>query len=117
MRPEISHQFERLPVADARRLFGLTGRALRYYEELGLVVAHRDSANARWYDAAGRRRLSWIARLRRFMPLHEIAEVLRAEEEEPAGGRPFALRRLDHRRVALEDELAALAGLTSELRR
>ena len=116
MKPEVFHQFDRLAVADARKLFGLTGRALRYYEELGLVAAHRDHTNARWYDAVARRRLEWIARLRRHVPLHDIAEVLRAEEQEPGRGRALALRHLDRRRVALGDEFASLEALIADLR-
>lgn len=116
MKHEPFHELDRLHVAHARQLFGLTARALRYYEELGLVVAHRDGMNTRWYDAAARRRLEWISRLRRSVPLHDIAEVLRAEEEEAGRGRALALRHLERRRVALEDELASLQVLVAEVR-
>jgi DNA-binding transcriptional MerR regulator len=116
MKPEPFHQFDQLAVAEARKLFGLTGRALRYYEELGLVAAHRDCRNARWYDPVARRRLEWIARLRRSVPLHEIAEVLGAEEQQPGYGRALALRHLHRRRVALVDELARLDALIGDVR-
>lgn len=105
----------RLTVSDARHLFGLTGRALRYYEERGLVHAHRNSNNARWYDCSGRLRLQWIARLKRFVALHDIAEVLLADEREPDRGRAMALRHLERRRAALEDELASLEAVMAEL--
>jgi DNA-binding transcriptional MerR regulator len=117
MKPEAAQQFEPLSVRDARKLFGLTYRAMRYYEELGLVVAHRDSANSRWYDARGRARLAWIARLRRSLPLHEIAEILSAEEREPGKGIAIALLGLGRRRARLEDELAGIAVLAEALRR
>ncbi|MGA0604657.1 MerR family transcriptional regulator [Phenylobacterium sp. VNQ135] len=116
MKHEVIREPDRLAVTEARRLFRLTGRALRYYEELGLIVAHRNSNNVRWYDAVGRRRLEWIARLKRFVPLHDIAEVLRAEEQEGGRGRALALRHLERRRVALEDELARLEAVMAEVR-
>lgn len=115
MKLETFHQPRRLALAEARRLFGLTSRALRYYEERGLVVAQRDPTNARWYDVAARRRLAWISRLRRAVRLDDIAEVLRLEEQEPGSGRAFALRQLERRRVSLEDELARLQALMMEV--
>jgi len=114
MTPETFLQ-PRLPLTRARQLFGLTARALRYYEERGLVVAHRDRTNARWYDPVARRRLEWISRLRRAVPLDDIAEVIRADEQEPGRGRALALRQLERRRVALEDELASVQALMDEV--
>lgn len=116
MQPEHLRNPEQLGVTDARKLFGLTYRALRYYEERGLVVAHRDSMNLRWYDAKARRRLAWISRLRRAVGLDDIAEVLRVEEQEAGRGQVLALRQLEKRRVAIEDELAAIHALTAEVR-
>ena len=116
MKLETFHQPKRLPLAEASRLFGLTSRALRYYEERGLVIAQRDRTNARWYDPIARRRLEWISRLRRAVPLDAIAEVIRAEEARPGGGREIALRQLERRRVALEDELATVTALMAEVR-
>lgn len=115
MKPELLRDPAQLSVTDARRLFGLTGRALRFYEEIGLVSAHRNRYNARWYDPAGRRRLEWISRLRGYVPLHHIAEVLRLEELEPGRGRQFALDQLNQRRVVLEDELAGLEARMAEV--
>ena len=105
-----------ISVTRAGKLFGLTSRAIRYYEELGLVRAHRDKANVRSFDDAGRRRLEWIARLRRAVPLHEIAEVLRLEDGRIGAGRDLALQHLERRRVRLEDELANLEALMTSLR-
>ena len=57
MTVENIHHLPRLGMAGAMRLFGLTARALRFYEEKGLVEARRDRLNARFYDPAARRRL------------------------------------------------------------
>ena len=59
------HHLPRLGLSNAMRIFGLTARALRFYEEKGLIEAHRDRLNCRYYDATARNRLEWIARLRR----------------------------------------------------
>jgi DNA-binding transcriptional MerR regulator len=106
---------DRLGVTATRKLYGVTCRALRYYEEVGLVTAHRNSHNLRCYDRAARLRLRWITRLKRFVALQDIAEVLRVEEKEPGKGRVIALRHLDRRRVMLEDELAALQAAVADM--
>lgn len=105
----------RLSLTDARAMFGLSARALRYYEERGLVRAERDGTNARWYDAVARRRLAWIAKLRHAVPLDEIAEIIRADEAEPGQGRVVALGRIQLRRVSLEDELARIYAIANEM--
>lgn len=96
----------RLGLGDACRLFGFTPRALRLYDERGLVRAQRDHLNRRYYDDAGRERLAWIARLRRAqVSLPDIRSVLEAEEADGSGWR-LALEKLRARRQKLDDELA-----------
>ena len=46
------------------RLFGLTARAIRHYEEWGLITAMRDRRNNRCFDERARARLGWISTLR-----------------------------------------------------
>jgi DNA-binding transcriptional MerR regulator len=107
------HQFSRLTLRDAVRLFGLTARALRFYEERGLVQAHRDQSNARYYDAAARMQLEWISRLRAGgIGLADIQEVLTAEAERGRGAQcaltKLAARRRElQRKLALTDEIVA----------
>jgi DNA-binding transcriptional MerR regulator len=61
---------------------GLTHRAVRYYEERGMIRATRDSANCRVFDDVARRRLRLIALLRRSrLSLPDIHEVLEAGDE------------------------------------
>jgi DNA-binding transcriptional MerR regulator len=115
MTVENIHHLPRLGMSGAMRLFGLTARALRFYEEKGLVEARRDRLNARYYDVAARRRLEWIARLRKAgVSLPDIEEVLEAEED-GGRGRDCAVAKLERRRAALSEELARLNEAMAEL--
>lgn len=109
------HQLPRLGMSNAMRLFGLTARALRFYEERGLIEARRDRLNTRYYDPVARRRLEWISRLRQAgVSLPDIREVLDAEDDDQRG-RECALAKLGRRREALQQELARLDEVVSEL--
>jgi DNA-binding transcriptional MerR regulator len=105
----------RLRMRDAIRLFGLSARALRFYEEKGLIRAYRDTANYRWYDAKARRRLAWIASLRSAgISLRDIRVVLAAEETHGAG-RASALGKLQAMRDHLEREIGQVNQLYETL--
>lgn len=102
-----------LPLSAATKLFSCTARALRYYEEVGLVSARRDRRNGRCYDAAALRRLEWISLLRRAdVPLQDIRRVLRAEGDE---ARTLAERALQSRRAVIEVSLEAVDDALSRL--
>ena len=69
----------RVPGAQVRAYCGLTQRAIRYYEERGLIAPDRDSYNQRLFDAETLDALSLISKLRKagltgtelhFLPLH-----------------------------------------------
>lgn len=108
------HHLPRLGMSGAMRLFGLTARALRFYEEKGLVEARRDRLNARYYDPVARGRLEWIARLRKAgVSLPDIEDVLGAEEN--GSGRECAMAKLENRRDALKAELDQLDEVLTEL--
>lgn len=116
MTVENIHHLPRLGMAGAMRLFGLTARALRFYEEKGLVEARRDRLNARFYDPAARRRLEWISRLRKAgVSLPDIEEVLHAEDD-GASGRDCAMRKLEARREALAAEMSRLDQALTEFK-
>jgi len=68
----------RWQIGELARLTGLTVRALRHYDELGLLVpSERSDAGYRIYAEADVRRLYRIAALRQLgFPLEEIASVL-----------------------------------------
>jgi DNA-binding transcriptional MerR regulator len=105
----------RMGFADASRHFGLTPRALRFYEDIGLVEAGRDRLNHRFYDARNRERLAWISRLRSAgVGLRSIGEVLEAGEN--GEDRELVAReKLEERLSQLERELrrvqSAMVGL------
>lgn len=109
----------RLGLGDACRLYGFTPRALRFYEERGLVSSRRDRLNARWYDGPARQRLDWIARLRGVgFSLRDIHQVLEAAEGSERRAREAASAKLRSRLAALQDECeraeALLAALASD---
>lgn len=105
------HYLPKLGMADAMQEFGLTARALRFYEEKGLVRAHRDGLNARYFDSTARLRLAWISRLRKAgLSLPEIREVL-ASEEAGEQGRERAVRLLLKR----QEDLQAMIGRVEEI--
>ncbi len=105
-----------LSMSSAVRLFGLTPRALRFYEEKGLLSSKRDRQNSRWYDGEARGRIEWIARLRRAdLSLADIREILLARDR----GEPIydivqekvQLRRI-HWATLIENADAVLASVS-----
>lgn len=67
---------ELFSIADLAREFGITARALRFYEDQGLIAPKRDG-QTRVYSAADKARIAWILRGRRVgFSLAEIAEML-----------------------------------------
>lgn len=63
-------------IADLAREFGITARALRFYEDQGLIAPKRDG-QTRIYSATDKARIAWILRGRRVgFSLAEISEML-----------------------------------------
>ncbi|TCJ16018.1 MerR family transcriptional regulator [Rubrobacter taiwanensis] len=92
----------RLKIGDAAKLAGLTPKAVRHYEALGLLTPERSESGYRLYGADELLRLHRIKRLRELgLSLEQVREVLAA----PDGGQ--TLRR------ALE---ALHAGVLEEIR-
>ena len=97
-----------LSLGEAMHLFGLTARALRFYEERGLITARRNRANNRCYDETARWRLGWISALRAAgLALRDIAEVLQAQERN-GRGQECAILKLHARRAEVQLELAKI---------
>lgn len=67
---------EQYSIGDLTREFGCTARALRFYEEEGLIAPTRDGL-ARIYSKRDRARLAWIMRAKNVgFSLMEIRELI-----------------------------------------
>ncbi len=85
-----------LRIAEAAELVGLTARAIRYYEELGLLKpAARSDGAYRLYDADDVERLRTIRQLRDDAGF-SLAEVGQLLEDEAARARDRARYRASH---------------------
>jgi len=108
----------RISIGRAARLTGLTIRAIRFYEQRGLIEGQRDARDIRTFDAADLERLGQIAELRAIgVSLDDIAALAEADAL-PGGGSPDRLRDLlgAHRRhlsarLARVDAMADRAGV------
>lgn len=112
----VRHLTPRMSMSAAMAAFGLSARALRFYEEKGLIHAGRDRTNARYFGPEARARLQWIFRLRRAeIALKDIRDVLEVEED--AGRRlECALTKLQARRAVLLQQLEAVEAVMAEFR-
>jgi DNA-binding transcriptional MerR regulator len=102
-----------LPIGRFALLTGLTPKALRHYDELGLLApAHVDASNGyRYYALPQARVAEAIRRLRQLrLPLEEIALVL-------AGGEAKLRERLEAHRARIEGEAVELRRILAELDR
>lgn len=74
-RPD-AEQRERFSISDLTREFGVTARALRFYEDEGLIAPARIGLN-RIYSKRDRARLAWIMRAKNVgFSLTEIREMI-----------------------------------------
>ena len=106
----------RARMSDLSRLWGVTPRALRFYEECGLTDADRDRRNRRLYDRKAVDRLEMIVELRKAgVGLSDIREVLSAEGDAAAALRA-ALGKLEARREELHSALGAVDHVAERLR-
>jgi DNA-binding transcriptional MerR regulator len=106
MTEENIRHLPRIGIGEAMRLYGMTARAIRFYEEKRLVEARRDRLNCRYYDHEARERLAWIGSLRQAgLSLPDIQYVLEAREDARRGR---ARTVLEQRRRSLELDLARL---------
>jgi DNA-binding transcriptional MerR regulator len=72
-------------IADLAEQLGVTPRALRHYEDVGLIRSERTARNARAYDLEMVETLKIITLLRDVdVPLVAIGEVLRLRADPPA---------------------------------
>jgi DNA-binding transcriptional MerR regulator len=103
---------------DVTDAIGLTPRAVRYYEERGLITPHRDGQNRRRFDAPTRNALNLIAKFRASgLGLKDIREILHLfHSGQTAAWQSRAQTCLKRREARLHEELAALEATQSWLR-
>jgi len=106
----------RLSIGQAAKLCQVTQRAIRLYEQLGLLQTERDLLNRRSFDAAACEQLQWISLLRNAgLGLADIGEVLSFKELE-GPGRELALTKLSAKRSLVERELESIDLASVKLR-
>lgn len=97
---------------------GLTSRALRHYDAIGLVVPKRAESGQRRYRERDVRRLYQVLALRQLgLPLHEIADALDSRGFDVRGLVRRQLDQLDHRGENLERLRRRVAGILDVLER
>lgn len=71
-----------IKISDAAKLYSISTRTLRYYEEIGLLNSLRDKhSNYRVYDASNIRILEQIVLLKNLnFSLNDISYMLKTEE-------------------------------------
>jgi DNA-binding transcriptional MerR regulator len=103
-------------IGEIAREFGFTLRALRFYEEKGLIRPRR-TGNRRLYSAADRQRLEVIAQCKKVgMPLDDIRDILGVGNDtanDPARSERM-LDRMLARLDALNEEKARIHDYTQE---
>lgn len=94
----------------------MTPRALRLYEERGLVAVHRDRLNRCHFDGAARRRLGWTSQLRAAnISLPDIRFILNQPNAQAVIG--AALAKVNGRAFQLRRHLRAIDELSRQLAR
>lgn len=101
---------EQFAISDLTAEFGVTARALRFYEEAGLIAPAR-AGTSRIYSKRDRARLAWIVRARNVgFSLGEIRELIDLYDLEDG--------RVEQRRRTIErccEQLAKLKHQRSDL--
>ncbi len=97
---------ERYTITELSREFDITTRAIRFYEDQGLLAPER-RGQARIYSPRDRTLLKLILRGKRLgFSLSEVGEILHLYDTEPgeAGQLEFFIEKIRNRRVMLEQQ-------------
>ena len=107
-----------LTIGKLARETGVKVVTIRYYEQIGLMpVATRTDGNYRTYSPEHRRRLHFIRRCRDLgFTLDQVRDLLRLSSEKTQACAEVDRIAEQHRR-AVEEKLADLTRLATELRR
>ncbi|UUX50910.1 MerR family DNA-binding transcriptional regulator [Nisaea acidiphila] len=106
-----------ITTADLAREFGLTTRAIRHYESVGLIAPAR-RGRTRLFSQRDRVRLGLIARGRRLgLALEEIREIIDLYDAERGEERQILLLlgKLRARRAKLQEQVRELTSILEEL--
>ncbi|QWD91700.1 MerR family DNA-binding transcriptional regulator [Polynucleobacter sp. MWH-Braz-FAM2G] len=121
-RPKTTKNSSKFTIADLANEFDVTHRAIRFYEDQGLLSPVREGKNAqvRMYSGADRTRLRLILRGKRLgFSLAEIKEILDINLYNKPGGSILQLERfigtLAKHREALERQMEDLNDQLNEL--
>lgn len=105
-----------LRIGELAAELGLNPKTIRYYEEIGLLPPAKRTENGyRLYDSDDRERLQFISKAKAVgLSLEEIGEILTVRH---SGVQPceHVLGLLDHKLVAVEEQLRALSDFRQEL--
>jgi len=119
-----AHASEPLTIGEISRLYGVTLRALRFYEQRGLLSPVR-RGGARFYDSAQKQRLQLILKGKHLgFTLTEITDLLDTEDSREQKSGDFALdqrmvesqlRHLEERRADLDQAIGELRAVHDKL--
>src|SRR5688572_20821811 len=106
-------------ILEIARIAGTTSRALRHYDQIGLLAPSRIADNGyRYYDQACLVRLQRILLLRELgLGLDTIAEVLRAQERDVPRALEQHLQWLEHERKRLSRQITAVKHTIGKLKK
>ena len=105
-------------IGEAARRCVLTARAIRLYEQIGLVSFDRDDAGIRYFDQAALQRLEYIAEMRRAgLALKDIALLIETELAQGVAARDQLAMAICHEKLeGLDTARARLAEMIDSLR-
>jgi DNA-binding transcriptional MerR regulator len=102
----------RVGIRALQRVLGVSARAIRFYEERGLIEAARDRCGARLFDEEALQRLWVVVLLRRAgISLHIIARILEGGE----AGDGLALRALADAEEDAKAKISIIQGVREQL--
>ncbi len=115
--PHAQNESEFLSIADLAETFDITPRAIRFYEDQGLINPQRRGQN-RIYSKRDLSRLAWVLRGKRVgFSLAEIAELLDLYDADSTRATQAnkTLEKCRQRIVALEDQRRDIDHVIEEL--
>lgn len=103
-------------ISEVSRAFGLTLRALRFYESKGLIAPRR-FGGARFYTSRDRARLKLVLAAKQMgFTLSETASMLGRAADNPNEDLPLSAETVQSQITFLEGQRSAIDGALSQLR-